>query len=63
MGWGVSVIPHPNPPPQGGRGQELQMTPIVEFDAVSKWYGNVIGLNKLTLRIPAGVTCPTATGT
>jgi ABC-2 type transport system ATP-binding protein len=32
------------------------MTPIVEFDAVSKWYGNVIGLNKLTLRIPAGVT-------
>ncbi|HTK78667.1 MAG TPA: ABC transporter ATP-binding protein [Gemmataceae bacterium] len=32
------------------------MTPIVEFDAVSKWYGNVIGLNKLTLRIPAGIT-------
>jgi ABC-2 type transport system ATP-binding protein len=30
--------------------------PIVEFDAVSKWYGNVIGLNKLTLRVPAGVT-------
>jgi ABC-2 type transport system ATP-binding protein len=28
----------------------------VEFDAVSKWYGNVIGLNKLTTRIPAGVT-------
>jgi ABC-2 type transport system ATP-binding protein len=32
------------------------MIPIVEFDAASKWYGNVIGLNKLTLRIPAGVT-------
>lgn len=32
------------------------MTPIVEFDAASKWYGNVIGLNKLTLSIPAGVT-------
>ncbi|HLJ95114.1 MAG TPA: ABC transporter ATP-binding protein [Gemmataceae bacterium] len=32
------------------------MTPVVEFDGVSKWYGNVIGLNKLTLRIPAGVT-------
>ena len=32
------------------------MTPIVAFDGVSKWYGNVIGLNKLTLRIPAGVT-------
>ncbi len=32
------------------------MTPIIEFDGVSKWYGNVIGLNKLTLRLPAGVT-------
>ena len=30
------------------------MTPIIEFDGVSKWYGNVIGLNKLTLHIPAG---------
>src|SRR5947207_5506992 len=32
------------------------MNPIIEFDGVSKWYGNVIGLNKLTLDIPAGVT-------
>lgn len=32
------------------------MTPIIAFDGVSKWYGNVIGLNKLTLSIPAGVT-------
>jgi len=32
------------------------VTPIITFDGVSKWYGNVIGLNKLTLRIPAGVT-------
>ena len=32
------------------------MTPIVEFHEVSKWYGNVIGVNKLTTRIPAGVT-------
>jgi ABC-2 type transport system ATP-binding protein len=32
------------------------MTPIVEFHEVSKWYGNVIGLNKLSLNIPAGVT-------
>src|SRR5580658_4603520 len=30
--------------------------PIVEFRSVSKWYGNVIGLNKLTIQIPAGVT-------
>jgi ABC-2 type transport system ATP-binding protein len=33
-----------------------EMTPVVTFDGVSKWYGNVIGLNKLTLRIPDGVT-------
>jgi ABC-2 type transport system ATP-binding protein len=32
------------------------MTPLVEFAGVSKWYGNVIGLNKLSLRIAAGVT-------
>jgi ABC-2 type transport system ATP-binding protein len=32
------------------------MTQIIEFDGVSKWYGNVIGLNKLTLHLPAGVT-------
>jgi ABC-2 type transport system ATP-binding protein len=32
------------------------MTPIIEFDGVSKWYGNVIGLNKLTLHVPPGVT-------
>jgi ABC-2 type transport system ATP-binding protein len=32
------------------------VTPVVEFDGVSKWYGNVIGLNKLSLRIPPGVT-------
>jgi ABC-2 type transport system ATP-binding protein len=32
------------------------MTPIITFEGVSKWYGNVIGLNKLTLRLPAGVT-------
>jgi ABC-2 type transport system ATP-binding protein len=33
-----------------------EVKPIVEFQDVSKWYGNVIGINKLTLRIPAGVT-------
>ena len=30
--------------------------PVVEFDGVSKWYGNVIGLNKLTLRVGPGLT-------
>jgi ABC-2 type transport system ATP-binding protein len=32
------------------------MTPVVEFQELSKWYGNVIGINKLTLTIRAGVT-------
>jgi ABC-2 type transport system ATP-binding protein len=32
------------------------MSAIVEFHEVSKWYGNVIGINKLTTSIPAGVT-------
>jgi ABC-2 type transport system ATP-binding protein len=32
------------------------MTPVVEFHDVSKWYGNVIGVNKLTLRVGPGVT-------
>src|SRR5579859_3454025 len=33
-----------------------EVTPIIAFDGVSKWYGNVIGLNKLTLHIASGVT-------
>lgn len=32
------------------------MTPVVTFHEVSKWYGNVIGINKLTLEIRPGVT-------
>jgi ABC-2 type transport system ATP-binding protein len=34
----------------------LALTAVVEFRAVSKWYGNVIGVNNLSFRIPAGVT-------
>src|SRR5579859_5460251 len=30
--------------------------PVVEFRSVSKWYGQVIGLNNLSLQLPAGVT-------
>ena len=30
--------------------------PVVEFRSVSKWYGQVIGLNNLTLQLPPGVT-------
>ena len=29
---------------------------VVEFVGVSKWYGHVIGVNNLTVRIPAGLT-------
>src|SRR6188472_1780101 len=32
------------------------MTPIVAFQDVSKWYGNVIGVNKLSVEIGPGVT-------
>ena len=32
------------------------MTPVVAFHEVSKWYGNVIGINKLSLAVRAGVT-------
>jgi ABC-2 type transport system ATP-binding protein len=32
------------------------MTPVVAFHELSKWYGNVIGVNKLTLAIRPGVT-------
>jgi ABC-2 type transport system ATP-binding protein len=35
---------------------DVRRPPVVEFDAVSKFYGNVIGVNRLTLRIPTGVT-------
>lgn len=31
------------------------MTPIVEVDGVSKWYGQVIGLNDVTVSLGAGV--------
>jgi ABC-type multidrug transport system ATPase subunit len=34
----------------------VEVKPVVAFHEVSKWYGNVIGINKLTLGIPAGVT-------
>ena len=33
-----------------------EVNAVIEFNGVSKWYGNVIGLNKLTLRVPPGVT-------
>ena len=33
---------------------ELHGPPIIEFRSVSKWYGQVIGLNNLSLRCRRG---------
>lgn len=44
-----SELPHPVTGP-------VEVKPIVDFHEVSKWYGNVIGINKLSIRVPAGVT-------
>jgi ABC-2 type transport system ATP-binding protein len=33
-----------------------EVKPVVDFQGVSKWYGNVIGINQLTMRIPSGLT-------
>jgi ABC-2 type transport system ATP-binding protein len=40
----------------GEVARQAEVTPVVELEGVSKWYGSVIGLNKLTLSIPPGVT-------
>ena len=32
------------------------LDPVLTFDHVSKWYGQVIGLNDVTVRVPHGVT-------
>jgi ABC-2 type transport system ATP-binding protein len=45
---------HSQPLDQVARPAEV--TPVVAFHEVSKWYGNVIGINKLSLEIRAGVT-------
>ncbi len=47
--------PHADAAPETASGLAPGTT-IVEFVGASKWYGNVIGINKLTLRIPTGVT-------
>jgi ABC-2 type transport system ATP-binding protein len=42
--------------PSRDSAQALPPPAVVAFHDVSKWYGNVIGINKLTVRIPQGVT-------
>ncbi|HWT78197.1 MAG TPA: ATP-binding cassette domain-containing protein, partial [Candidatus Methylomirabilis sp.] len=41
-----------NPEPDQG----TEKPAAVEFHSVSKWYGHVIGVNNLSLRVAAGVT-------
>jgi ABC-2 type transport system ATP-binding protein len=45
-----------DPQPLDQIARPPEVTPVVAFHEVSKWYGNVIGINKLTLEIRAGVT-------
>ena len=60
-GGAEGVQPVPVPPPAAALSYKdgvprTALPPVVEFHEVSKWYGNVIGINKLTLRVPPGVT-------
>jgi ABC-2 type transport system ATP-binding protein len=34
----------------------MSTAPVVQADGVSKWYGQVIGLNDVTVSVPAGIT-------
>src|SRR6266567_991035 len=45
-----------HPPLPSSLARPAEVTQIVAFHEVSKWYGNVIGLNKLSIQIPSGVT-------
>src|SRR5207302_11297762 len=38
------------------RGGGVVTSPEVVFDEVSKFYGEVLGVNRVTLRIPSGIT-------
>ncbi len=49
------TVTDPNAPPAADGGA-IEPPTVVAFDDVSKWYGNVIGLNKLTLRVGPGIT-------
>jgi ABC-2 type transport system ATP-binding protein len=52
----AEVEPPPGEQARGAAAHEEAAAPVVLFQEVSKWYGNVIGLNKLSIQIPAGVT-------
>jgi ABC-2 type transport system ATP-binding protein len=41
---------------EAGRSANAQRPPAVVFDEVSKFYGDVLGVNRVTLNIPPGIT-------
>ena len=43
-------------PGVAGRSAEAQRPPAVIFEEVSKFYGDVLGVNRVTLNIPPGIT-------
>jgi ABC-2 type transport system ATP-binding protein len=43
-------------PPSAANAEPATMTPIVSAQQVSKWYGQVIGLNDVTVSVPPGIT-------
>lgn len=45
-----------HPEPARAIAGSPDVNPVVEFDEVSKWYGNVIGVNRLSLRVGPGIT-------
>src|SRR5712671_1605222 len=52
-GGAAVVRPRTQDPAGGG---SVVTTPEVIFEGVSKFYGEVLGVNGVTLRIPAGIT-------
>jgi ABC-2 type transport system ATP-binding protein len=45
-----------DPQPVNQIAGSAEVTPVIACHELSKWYGNVIGVNKLTLAVRAGVT-------
>ncbi|MFO7692258.1 MAG: ABC transporter ATP-binding protein [Vicinamibacterales bacterium] len=41
---------------EAGRSADAQRPPAVVFEEVSKFYGDVLGVNRVTLNIPPGIT-------
>jgi ABC-2 type transport system ATP-binding protein len=53
---GTPVAAGPGTPPPSVEAASSRLPPIVSTEHVSKWYGQVIGLNDVSVSVPAGVT-------